>query len=240
MPKHLRAATRLAGDSPALPAPGPVPRPAAPSASVSRSPAPAPAPAPEPARRPRGDEEKKWNIPGMSEFAAEWMFGDQEKALARACRSRRVARQGDEEWKEKQREYRKQRGATEFGRGAAIVEGAGSGPIPKTSWSASRAPACTGSRASLPTGGAQGGAPNPPAADTGSSGASDASEDDSPGEPGGHAPGSAASRRVARLPADTSSRWPSSLRTNQPPAPEPSASAPAESAVAPQRGAAAG
>ena len=36
VPKHLRAATRLAGDSPALPAPGPVPRPAAPSVSALR------------------------------------------------------------------------------------------------------------------------------------------------------------------------------------------------------------
>ena len=232
VPKHLRAATRLAGDSPALPAPGPVPRPAAPSTSVSRSPA--PAPEPEPAAAPAGGEEKQWNIPGMSEFAAEWMFGDQEKALKMGVPFAPVARMGDEEWKERQREYRKARGATEFGRGAAIVEGGGSGPVPKAKLQ--REPGTGVHRLSRkPAGdGVQGGAPNPPAADTGSSGASDASEDDAPGEPGGHAPGSAASRRVARMPADTSSRWPSTLRTNQPPAPEASASAPAESA--PDRG----
>ena len=67
----------------------------------------------------------------MSEFAAEWMFGDQEKALKMGVPFAPIARMGDEEWKAKQREYRKQRGATEYGRGAAIVEGAGSGPVPK-------------------------------------------------------------------------------------------------------------
>src|SRR3954452_22971960 len=73
-PKHLDAATRLsrsASSSPPPPAP-PVP-PSAPAAPEAFS-APA-APAPD-----AGFERPEWAPPDMSDFAAQWMFGDQQSA----------------------------------------------------------------------------------------------------------------------------------------------------------------
>ena len=90
VPKHLRAATRLAADAPSLPAPGPVPRPAprrrllgvrvAPSGSGARA---------RSAARARRGEREAMEHPGHEQFAAEWMFGDQKKALSMGVRSRR-------------------------------------------------------------------------------------------------------------------------------------------------------
>ena len=70
---------------------------------------------------------------GLSAWEAEWMWGDKDKALADGIASGELSTTmqppSPEVQRERDRERRKRRGATEYGRGATIVEGSSHGPL---------------------------------------------------------------------------------------------------------------
>src|SRR3954452_6196141 len=121
-PKRLEASTRLS----------PVARSAAPAPPAPPAPAPAPAPAasePVPAPAPSPSRPGPVELPrGMSEFAAEWLFGDQATASA-SLMSMAEAEKLPEPTKEERVARFIARGGLERSRGARIVEGSGTGPI---------------------------------------------------------------------------------------------------------------
>src|SRR3954471_22902119 len=120
-PKHLDAATRLTRSASPAPPPPPAPASAAAAPGALAAPASPPAAAPE-----AGFERPEWAPPDMSDFAAQWMFGDQQSAG-----SDLVSMAQAEKLPEPSREQKLARfiarGGLERSRGARIVEGAGTG-----------------------------------------------------------------------------------------------------------------
>src|SRR3954471_4693767 len=122
-PKHLQASTRLKRVAARSPAPPPPPAPPAAEFAYDAPPAgggpAAPAPAsnvPSPRELPRG----------MSDFAAQWLFGDQNDAQS-SLMSMAEAKRLPEPTKEERVARFIARGGLERSRGARIVEGAASG-----------------------------------------------------------------------------------------------------------------
>src|SRR3954454_3575463 len=125
--------------------------PAPPAATVARSAVPAPAPA-ESAR-------PSFAPPEMSDFAAQWLFGDPASA-SQDLVSMQVAEKLPEPTREQRLARFLARGGLERSRGARIVEGAGTGPIPADEpgvyeqpadeATVARSPAALEARASLP------------------------------------------------------------------------------------------
>src|SRR3954471_16021515 len=122
-PKHLQASTRLKRVAARSPAPPPPPAPPAAEFAYDAPPAgggpAAPAPAsnvPSPRELPRG----------MSDFAAQWLFGDQNDAQS-SLMSMAEAERLPEPTKEERVARFIARGGLERSRGARIVEGAASG-----------------------------------------------------------------------------------------------------------------
>src|SRR3954452_7005550 len=120
-PKHLDAATRLSRS----PAPAPPPPPAPASAASAPEAFGAPA-APQATAPDAGFERPEWAPPDMSDFAAQWMFGDQQSAGADLV-SMAQAEKLPEPSKEQKLARFIARGGLERSRGARIVEGAGTG-----------------------------------------------------------------------------------------------------------------
>src|SRR4051812_22163243 len=151
-PKHLDAATRLArhpappappappsfgGDAPAFSAAPAAPTApdggyasppdfAAPTAGLGTGPTLARQPAEPPSA---GPSESKMAAAGLSPFAAQWLFGDQASATDDLV-PMSVAEKMAEPTKEQRLARFLARGGLERSRGARIVEGAGTGPIP--------------------------------------------------------------------------------------------------------------
>src|SRR4051794_23422679 len=113
------------GWSAAEPSAAAAPAPGA-SASVARSPEPAAAESSRPS----------WAPSWMSDFAAQWMFGDQ-SAASEGLMTMDAAAKMPEPTKEQRIARFIARGGLERSRGARIVEGAGSGPIPASELGAS-------------------------------------------------------------------------------------------------------
>src|SRR4051794_24158400 len=136
-PKHLDAATRLSRSaSPAPPPPAPAPAPPSPAAPESFG---GPA-APQAAAPDAGFERPEWAPPDMSDFAAQWMFGDQQSAGADLL-SMAQAEKLPEPSKEQKVARFIARGGLERSRGARIVEGAGTGtPISSQELGLARSP----------------------------------------------------------------------------------------------------
>src|SRR3954451_16470846 len=120
-PKPLAAATRLSRwPSPAPPPPAPAPpSPAAPESFGGPA-------APQAAAPDAGFERPEWPPPDMSDFAAQWMFGDQQSAGADLL-SMAQAEKLPEPSREQKLARFIARGGLERSRGARIVEGAGTG-----------------------------------------------------------------------------------------------------------------
>src|SRR3954453_23504345 len=135
-PKHLDAATRLArSPSPPPPAP-PAPPSAASAPQAFAAPATPPAAAPD-----AGFERPEWAPPDMSDFAAQWMFGDQQSAGADLV-SMAQAEKLPEPSKEQKLARFKARGGLERSRGARIVECPGPGaPVSAEELGLARTPA---------------------------------------------------------------------------------------------------
>src|SRR4051794_31120267 len=121
-PKLLPASMRLA--EPALARAAAPPAPPPPTPAVARAPAPPPA-APEApaAARP------SFAPPEMSDFAAPWLFGDSTSPTDDPL-AMQVAERMPEPTREQRLARFLARGGLERSRGARIVEGAGTGPIP--------------------------------------------------------------------------------------------------------------
>src|SRR3954471_5201043 len=124
-PKHLDASTRLSRSA----SPPPPPPPAPPSSAPPAPAAPAAAEAPAPAAPVAGDTgfmRPDWVPTSMSDFAAQWMFGDQQAASSDLV-SMAQAEKMPEPSKEQRVARFIARGGLERSRGARIVEGAGTG-----------------------------------------------------------------------------------------------------------------
>src|SRR3954452_4822920 len=124
-PKHLDASTRLSRSA----SPAPPPPPAPPSSAPSAPAAPAAAEAPAPAAPVAGDTgfmRPDWVPTSMRDFAAQWMFGDQQAASSDLV-SMAQAEKMPEPSKEQRVARFIARGGLERSRGARIVEGAGTG-----------------------------------------------------------------------------------------------------------------
>src|SRR3954452_23291171 len=124
-PKHLDASTRLSRSAADVAAPPP---PAPPSATSAPAPPGAAADA-VPAAPSAGDagfERPEWAPPDMSDFAAQWMFGNQQSA-GNDLVSMAQAEKMPEPSKEQKLARFRARGGLERSRGARIVEGAGTG-----------------------------------------------------------------------------------------------------------------
>src|SRR5918997_3216412 len=128
-PKHLAASTRLAHPGtghatpppPAAPAPAPAP---APAADYPTPPWEGDAPAEQVAREPMPERPA---VPGMSDFASEFLFGDQTRATS-GLTSMAAAEKMPEPTKEEKLARRRARGALDVSRAAKILEG----PAPGT------------------------------------------------------------------------------------------------------------
>ena len=120
-PKHLDASTRLSRSTAAA-APPPPPPPPAPAGFAPPAPAAPSAAAPPDA----GSARPEWVPPEMSDFAAQWMFGDQQSASSDLV-SMAQAEKLPEPSREQKLARFLARGGLERSRGARIVEGAGTG-----------------------------------------------------------------------------------------------------------------
>src|SRR4051812_26095879 len=121
-PKHLDASTRLSRSAADV-APAPPSAPPAPAPPGAAAAAAAPAP---PSAGDTGFERPEWAPPDMSDFAAQWMFGDQQSA-GNDLLSMAQAEKMPEPSKEQKLARFIARGGLERSRGARIVEGAGTG-----------------------------------------------------------------------------------------------------------------
>src|SRR3954452_21111372 len=143
-PKHLDAGTGLSrSPAPAPPPPpAPAPPPPPPPASAASAPEAFGAPAAPQATAPdAGFERPEWAPPDMSDFAAQWMFGDQQSAGADLV-SMAQAEKLPEPSKEQKLARFIARGGLERSRGARIVEGAGTGaPVSAEELGIARTPA---------------------------------------------------------------------------------------------------
>ena len=137
-PKHLDAATRLSRSASTAPPPPPAPPSSAPSAPAPPSAAEAPA---GPVPGDTGFMRPDWVPTSMSDFAAQWMFGDQQAASSDLV-SMAQAEKMPEPSKEQRVARFIARGGLERSRGARIVEGAGTGaPVSPEELGISRTPA---------------------------------------------------------------------------------------------------
>ena len=130
-PKHLAASTRLAHPATGAPAPAPAfEQPAAPyveapyaEPSYAEPTWPSSAPAESVAREPAFDRPA---VPGMSDFASEFLFGDRDNATSGLTSMAAAEKLPDN--REAKLARRKARGALDVSRAAKILEGPASGP----------------------------------------------------------------------------------------------------------------
>src|SRR5919108_3234743 len=125
-PEPARAARRLAPVRL-------VTRSAAPGVGAPAAPAPAPAPAPSPAAEGGWEASSSQStiLPGMSDWAAEWMFGD-ETAAVQAAHPRMGGAHLKPPTPEERRLSRIKRGGPETARAARILEGDEQAPAGRT------------------------------------------------------------------------------------------------------------
>src|SRR4051794_39929038 len=139
-PKHLDASTRLSRSAADVAAPPPPAPPSAPSAPAPPGAAADAVPA-APSAGDAGFERPEWAPPDMSDFAAQWMFGNQQSA-GNDLVSMAQAEKMPEPSKEQKLARFRARGGLERSRGARIVEGAGTGaPVSAEELGIARTPA---------------------------------------------------------------------------------------------------